>query len=86
MLIIFQRIWKFKKFKHIESGKEIENLTNLTGLNLGSNQFTVLNLVRNHLTELPNEIGNLINVISFDMRYNELTELPKEIGNLINLE
>jgi Leucine-rich repeat (LRR) protein len=39
----------------------------------------MLSLNDNQLTELPKEIGNLVNLIELDLRGNQLTELPKEI-------
>ena len=45
---------------------------------------TNLFLRDNNLTELPKEIGNLINLTDLFLGSN-LTELPKEIGNLTNL-
>jgi len=41
--------------------------------------------VKIQLTELPKEIGNLVNLIKLCLSNNQLTELPKEIGNLVNL-
>ena len=37
------------------------------------------------LTELPKEIGNLVNLTRLNLYGNQLIELPKEIGNLVNL-
>jgi Leucine-rich repeat (LRR) protein len=47
--------------------------------------MTKLNLSFNKLTELPAEIGLLINLTELDLRNNKLTELPAEIGSLIKL-
>ena len=55
---------------------EIGNLTNLTYLNLGGNQFT---------GEIPSQIGNLTNLTDLSFGNNQLTGLPPEIGNLTNL-
>lgn len=40
----------------------------------------------NLITELPQEIGNLVNLKSLDIQSTSLTKLPQEIGKLINLE
>ena len=45
-----------------------------------------LDLAGRNLTELPPEIGQLINLQELDLRSNRLTELPPEIGQLINLQ
>lgn len=46
-----------------------------------------LDLEFNHqFTELPVEIGNLVNLKSLSIRHTSFTKLPKEIGNLMNLE
>jgi len=37
------------------------------------------------LTELPREIGQLINLLHLNLSYTQLTELPTEIGDLVNL-
>jgi Leucine-rich repeat (LRR) protein len=38
------------------------------------------------ITEVPPEIGNLINLQTLWLNHNDLTTLPPEIGNLVNLE
>jgi len=43
-------------------------------------------LFNKQLTEIPKEIGNLINLKSLYLNSNQLTKIPKEIGNLINLK
>ena len=48
-------------------------------------ELTLLDLIKNQLTELPKEIGNLSNLTGLGLGYNQLKELPKEIGNLSNL-
>ena len=55
--------------------ERIENLTDLTGLDLSGNK----------LTALPPEIGNLTNLIYLALGNNQLTALPHEIGKLTNL-
>ena len=60
---------------------EIGNLTNLTGLNLSSNQLTG----DNQLTgEIPSTIGNLTNLTVLRLYDNQLTgEIPSEVCDLI---
>ena len=61
-----------------EIPSEIGNLTNLTYLNLRSNQLT---------GSIPPEIGNLTNLTRLWLNDNQLTgSIPPEIGNLTNLE
>ena len=48
-------------------------------------QLYDLNLDRLGLTELPREIGRLVNLRSLSFVQNQLTELPREIGQLVNL-
>jgi Leucine-rich repeat (LRR) protein len=71
--------------------KYINNSTNkFTNFNeiFDENQLDIIELscFNNKLTELPKELGNLINLKIFNCSYNNLTELPKELGNLINLK
>jgi Leucine-rich repeat (LRR) protein len=57
--------------------ENIDNLFNLTDLNLS----------KNHIDVLPDSIGNLgHNLISIDISNNYLTQLPDSIGNLFILE
>jgi Leucine-rich repeat (LRR) protein len=44
-----------------------------------------LDFVKNNLTEIPKEIGNLNNLISLDLSKNFIEEIPKEICNLNSL-
>ena len=77
---------------------EITKLTNLTSLDLSSNQLTSvppeitkltnltsLDLSGNQLTSLPPEITKLTNLTSLDLSGNQLTSLPPEITKLTNL-
>jgi len=48
-------------------------------------EVTILNLENCHITELPEEIGNLINLKQLLFYGNNLKKLPITIGNLINL-
>jgi len=74
-----ERLWQWADDNHIDDEilpRNKERLVNLTKLELAGAQ----------LTELPKEIGNLVNLTSFlDLTCNQLTNLPKEIGNLVNL-
>jgi Leucine-rich repeat (LRR) protein len=63
-------------FKLIELPIEIWQLSNLTHLNLSSNQ----------LTEIPIEIGQLTNLTHLHLFNNQLKEIPIEIGQLANLK
>jgi len=45
-----------------------------------------LNCSGNELTNLPAEIGNLMNLQNLYCSYNKLTSLPVEFGNLMNLQ
>jgi len=55
--------------------EEVWKLTNLTILNLHTNQ----------LRSLPEEIGRLANLTILDLSYNQLVRLPSEIGFLTKL-
>jgi Leucine-rich repeat (LRR) protein len=78
--------------------ESIGQLTNLTSLNLNSNELTTLpesigqlaklkslDLWNNPLTTLPESIGKLTNFKSLNLSHNQLTMLPKWIGQLTNL-
>ncbi len=47
--------------------------------------ITELNLMQYQLTELTNDIGNLIQLTSLNLSMNKLSVLPSEIGNLSQL-
>ncbi len=49
-------------------------------------QSTVLVVSHKRITELPSEIGNLINLEYLNVSHNQITELPLEIGKLPNLK
>lgn len=59
--------------------QEISGISNLVKLKN-------LNLLRNQLTHLPEEIGLLVNLMRFDAANNLLTEIPAEISNLSGLK
>jgi internalin A len=81
-----------------ELPSEIEQLSNLTSLDLWINQLTTLpnaigqltnlkslDVSNNHLTTLPDAIGQLTNLKSLDVSNNHLSTLPDAIGQLTNL-
>jgi len=39
----------------------------------------------NRVSELPKEIGNLVNLTFLSLQQHQITKIPKEIGNLVNL-
>jgi Leucine-rich repeat (LRR) protein len=45
-----------------------------------------LNISHNKISEIPKEIGQLINLRHFNCSGNKISEIPKEIGQLINLQ
>ena len=45
-----------------------------------------LNLSKNHVKGLPENIGNLINLKHLDLSNNQIATLPTTIGNLKNLK
>ena len=50
------------------------------------NKYYIIKNINNQLTNLPNEIGQLINLKTILCFNNQLTDLPNEIGQLINLQ
>ncbi len=60
------------------------NLSNLKTLNLGHRYSS--NYYQVDLTTLPQSIGNLQNLETFNIYRSEITALPNSIGNLNNLE
>ena len=76
-----ERLWQWADDNYIDDAtlpRDRDGLIKLTGLKLiGSWNY--------QLTELPKEIGNLVNLTWLIINYTKLTELPKEIGNLVNL-
>ena len=42
--------------------------------------------MRNCVTSLPEDIGNLQNLKSLDVSYNPIKKLPAQMGNLVNLQ
>jgi len=54
-----------------------------TAYNNGDNTLVLANL---RLTSLPEQIGNLTNLVSLNLGSNNLASLPEQIGNLTNLK
>jgi len=78
--------------------KSVEQLTQLTELNLSSNQLTTLpdslgqltqltslNLSDNQLTTLPDSLGQLTQLTELNLKNNRLTILPESLGQLTQL-
>lgn len=81
-----------------EIPKEIGNLFNLEGINLGSNQIEeipkeinslinlkTLYLNKNQISEIPIELFDLINLKNLNLSCNNLNSIPNEVSNLTNL-
>jgi len=49
-------------------------------------EWTELDLSGNEITELPPEIGKLIDLITLDLSINQLSTLPREIFQLSELQ
>jgi len=49
-------------------------------------QLDELDVSNNALTTIPDEIGELKNLVRLNLSGNKLTTLPASIGNLVNLE
>ena len=45
-----------------------------------------LDLSRNDLSEIPAELGLLVNLKSLSLSYNDLSYVPAELGSLASLE
>ena len=77
-----ERLWQWADDNYIDDAtlpRDRDGLIKLTWLQLiGSWNY--------QLTELPKEIGNLVNLTELRLSNNQLTKLPKEIGNLVNLD
>ncbi len=99
--ILRQKQLKYLKInaKISKLSPEIENLTNLTKLDLEYSQLKELpkeigklsslkelNLARNQLKHLPVEIGNLKKLEKLYLSKNQLKRLPNEIGGLKSLK
>ena len=71
----------------LDCGGTCDENIELWGVCYNIEQTTELNLSNNQLTgQIPNEIGNLINLNYLDLSSNDLSgEIPSEIVNLINL-
>ena len=62
----------------------LEPIKNLSLLEIY--KLETLDLTDNRLTQLPAEIGNLVNLKALYLYENRLTQLPAEIGQLVNLK
>ena len=49
-------------------------------------ELNILRLHNNQLNSLPNQIGNLTNLLKLWLNNNQLNSLPNEIGNLTKLQ
>ena len=66
-------------------GKKIKNLSEIIGLNKLSS-IQSLNLGKNELTSLSEDIGNLSSLKTLNLQYNELKSLSESIGDLRSLQ
>jgi len=93
-----ERLWQWADDNDIDDEilpRDREGLVNLTDLNLEVSfdkemeNIVIVNetwdLPSNQLTELPKEVGNLVNLTRLNLFDNQLIKLPNEIGNLVNL-
>jgi Leucine-rich repeat (LRR) protein len=68
--------WKYQDLKEwIQNGCDPNIAKNVVRLDISDNE----------ISEIPKEIGQLINLRQFYCTYNKISEIPKEIGQLINL-
>lgn len=49
-------------------------------------RMTKLDLSRNHLTSLPDNMSTLKTIVDLDLSKNQLTELPESFGELVHLQ
>ncbi|MFX1534436.1 MAG: leucine-rich repeat domain-containing protein [Promethearchaeota archaeon] len=85
-----------KKLRTLPKGLGLARCVALNTLHLKNNfgikiptdvvSLKKLNLAQNHLTSLPDAIGNLDTLTELDLSNNQLQTLPKSFGNLMSLE
>ena len=49
-------------------------------------KIITLDLYNKHITKIPSEISNLVNLQNLYLDNNQITKIPSEIGNLVNLQ
>jgi len=64
-------------------GKDLEAFPDAIG---SMASLSVLNLCKNHITEIPPEIGNVHTLTRLLLAGNQITSIPPEIGQLVALE
>jgi len=58
---------------------------NILGVDYSINDTTILGLLDKNLTEIPDSVFELVNLIWLNLSCNKLTQIPIEINKLVNL-